>query len=77
MRLARHFVQRRRIDITGRDWGEERVFPRHETAERPYKLTDAITAHSTTPCSTTASASSRAPAPTSAAADWPSGARWR
>lgn len=40
-RLARHFVQRRRIDITGRDWGEERVFPRHETAERPYKLTDA------------------------------------
>lgn len=41
VRLARHFVQRRRIDITGRDWGEERVFPRHESAERPYKLTDA------------------------------------
>lgn len=41
VRLARHFVQRRRIDITGRDWGEERVFPRHETAENPYKLTDA------------------------------------
>jgi superfamily II DNA or RNA helicase len=41
VRLARHFVQRRRIDITGRDWGEERIFPRHETAERPYKLTDA------------------------------------
>ena len=41
VRLARHFVQRRRIDITGRDWGEDRVFPRHETAERPYKLTDA------------------------------------
>src|SRR5664280_1753709 len=40
VRLARHFVQRRRIDITGRDWGEERIFPRHETAERPYKLTD-------------------------------------
>ncbi len=39
IRLARHFVQRRRIDITGRDWGEERVFPRHETAERPYDLT--------------------------------------
>lgn len=38
VRLARHFVQRRRIDITGRDWGEERVFPRHETAEHPYKL---------------------------------------
>jgi hypothetical protein len=31
-------VQRRRIDITGRDWGEDRVFPRHETAERPYEL---------------------------------------
>jgi superfamily II DNA or RNA helicase len=40
-RLARHFVQRRRIDITGRDWGEERVFPRHETAERPYDLSNA------------------------------------
>ena len=41
VRLARHFVQRRRVDITGRDWGEERVFPRHESAERPYKLTEA------------------------------------
>jgi superfamily II DNA or RNA helicase len=39
IRLARHFVQRRRIDITGRDWGEERTFPRHETAERPYNFT--------------------------------------
>ena len=38
VRLARHFVQRRRVDITGRDWGEDRVFPRHETAERPYDL---------------------------------------
>jgi superfamily II DNA or RNA helicase len=38
IRLARHFVQRRRIDITGRDWGEERAFPRHETAERAYDL---------------------------------------
>jgi superfamily II DNA or RNA helicase len=37
-RLARHFVQRRRIDITGREWGEDRTFPRHETAERPYDL---------------------------------------
>jgi superfamily II DNA or RNA helicase len=37
-RLARHFVQRRRIDITGREWGEDRVFPSHETAERPYEL---------------------------------------
>ena len=41
VRLARHFVQRRRIDIVGRDWGEERVFPRHETAECPYELTNA------------------------------------
>src|SRR5271165_744744 len=38
IRLARHFVQRRRVDITGRDWGEERAFPRHETAERAYDL---------------------------------------
>src|SRR6516164_3955487 len=38
IRLARHFLQRRRIDITGRDWGEERTFPRHETAERAYDL---------------------------------------
>jgi superfamily II DNA or RNA helicase len=38
VRLARHFVQRRRIDITGRNWGEDRVFPRHETAERPYEF---------------------------------------
>jgi superfamily II DNA or RNA helicase len=38
-RLARHFVQRRRIDITTREWGEDRVFPRHETTERPYNLT--------------------------------------
>jgi superfamily II DNA or RNA helicase len=37
-RLARHFVQRRRIDIVARDWGEERIFPRHDTAERPYNL---------------------------------------
>lgn len=38
IRLARHLVQRQRIDITGRDWGEDRAFPRHETAERPYDL---------------------------------------
>ena len=37
-RLARHFVQRRRIDITAREWNEDRTFPRHETAERPYAL---------------------------------------
>jgi len=38
VRLARHYVQRRRIDITHRDWGEERAFPRHETAEATYRL---------------------------------------
>ena len=38
IRLARHFVQRRRADIVGRDWGEARVFPRHETTEKPYPL---------------------------------------
>jgi ERCC4-related helicase len=38
-RLARHFVQRRRIDITGRDWGEDRIFPDHETKESPYTFT--------------------------------------
>jgi superfamily II DNA or RNA helicase len=38
IRLARHYVQRRRIDIIGRDWGEKRVFPHHETGERPYDL---------------------------------------
>ncbi len=36
IRLARHFVQRRRADIVGRDWGEDRVFPRHEAAEKSY-----------------------------------------
>ena len=38
--LARHFVQRRRIDITQADWGEERAFPRHETTEAVYRLND-------------------------------------
>ena len=38
IRLARHYVQRRRADIVGRDWGEERVFPRHETTEKSYPL---------------------------------------
>lgn len=37
-RLARHFVQRRRADIVGKEWGEERAFPKHETAEHAYKL---------------------------------------
>ncbi len=38
VRLARHFVQRRRIDIVGRDWGEDRIFPHHDTTEKPYAL---------------------------------------
>ena len=38
VRLSRHFVQRRRIDITGREWGEDRVFPNHDTKESPYSL---------------------------------------
>jgi superfamily II DNA or RNA helicase len=37
-RLARHFVQRRRIDLVEGDWDENRAFPKHETAEFPYKL---------------------------------------
>jgi superfamily II DNA or RNA helicase len=45
-RLARHVVQRRRIDIVepsadGQSWGEDRVFPRHEAAEAAYPLTNA------------------------------------
>ena len=41
VRLARHLVQRQRIDITGREWGESRSFPRHETTEKPYDLDSA------------------------------------
>ena len=37
--LARHFVQRRRIDVAGTDWGETRVFARHETRDVDYHLT--------------------------------------
>jgi len=40
VRLARHFVQRRRIDIVGRNWAEERMFPKHETTEQPYDFDD-------------------------------------
>jgi superfamily II DNA or RNA helicase len=44
-RLARHVVQRRRIDVVepdaeGQSWGEDRAFPRHEAAEAPYSLTN-------------------------------------
>lgn len=40
VRLARHFVQRRRVDITGREWGENRTFPEHKTREAPYELSN-------------------------------------
>jgi superfamily II DNA or RNA helicase len=40
-RLARHFVQRRRIDLVSGEWDEDRAFPRHETKEFPYRLTEA------------------------------------
>ena len=36
--LARHFVQRRRIDLIEGDWNEKRSFPRHETTEHSYRL---------------------------------------
>lgn len=38
-RLSRHFVQRRRPDIT--EWKEGNLFPRRETKELTYKLTGA------------------------------------
>lgn len=40
-RLARHFVQRRRIDLTSEEWDEDRAFPKHETTEFPYRLSPA------------------------------------
>lgn len=39
IRLAGHFVQRRRIDIVGKEWGEDRAFPRPKTKDEPFKLT--------------------------------------
>ena len=38
IRLARHFVQRRRIDLIEGDWNENQSFPKHETKEWPYRL---------------------------------------
>lgn len=38
IQLSKHFLQRRRIDITGKDWGEDRAFPKHETTELTYSL---------------------------------------
>ncbi|OOV26250.1 helicase [Candidatus Synechococcus spongiarum LMB bulk15M] len=40
-RLARHFVQRRRVDLVTGDWHEARAFPKHETTEDPYPLSPA------------------------------------
>jgi superfamily II DNA or RNA helicase len=40
-RLARHFVQRQRIDLISGDWDENRAFPKHETTESPYRLSQA------------------------------------
>jgi len=40
-RLARHFVQRRRIDLVAGEWHEERAFPKHETTEFSYRLSQA------------------------------------
>ncbi len=37
-RLARHFVQRRRADLTAGEWHEERAFATHETTEFTYRL---------------------------------------
>jgi superfamily II DNA or RNA helicase len=37
-KLARHFVQRRRLDITGKEWSETRILPKHQTMEAPYPL---------------------------------------
>lgn len=38
-RLARHFVQRRRVDVQAPEWGEERTFPKHKAADHDYRLT--------------------------------------
>lgn len=40
-RLARHFVQRQRIDLVSGAWDENRAFPKHETTESPYQLSQA------------------------------------
>lgn len=37
-RLARHFVQRQRIDLVSGEWDENRAFPKHVTTESPYRL---------------------------------------
>ncbi|NRP17891.1 RNA polymerase-associated protein RapA [Ensifer adhaerens] len=39
-RLARQFVQRRRVDLVEGAWDENRAFPKHETTEYSYPLND-------------------------------------
>jgi superfamily II DNA or RNA helicase len=39
-RLARHFVQRRRVDLVEGAWDENRAFAKHETTEYSYRLND-------------------------------------
>lgn len=38
--LARHFVQRRRVDLLEDDWKEDRSFPEHKTKEHSYRLSE-------------------------------------
>ncbi len=38
--LARHFVQRRRVDLEGEEWGEARAFPRNVRQDLTYDLDD-------------------------------------
>lgn len=40
-RLARHYVQRQRIDLISGDWDEDRAFPKHVTTESAYCLSQA------------------------------------
>ena len=37
-RLARHFVQRRRIDLEGTEWQEQHTFPKHDPKDVAYRL---------------------------------------
>ncbi|MDX0952218.1 helicase [Sinorhizobium medicae] len=39
-RLSRHYVQRRRVDLVEGAWDENRAFPKHETTEYSYRLSE-------------------------------------
>lgn len=73
-RLARHFVQRQRIDLVSGEWGEIRAFPKHETTEFPTGYRKSISI-SRKRCSTTALALCRARALACGNGASPSGAR--